>query len=389
MTDRILLVDDDPNLLEGYLRHLRKEFAVQTAVGSEQGLKAVVGRDLFAVIVSDLRMPGMDGIEFLSHVRELAPDSVRMLLTGNADLQTAIDAVNQGQIFRFLTKPCPPDSLIHALREGAKQHHLIIAEKELLDQTLSGCVKVLSDVLALVNPEAFGRSLRITRYVEKLAGQLGVSDLWVLRTAALLSQIGCVILPEAVLKKVYRREPLSTEEDRIYDQHPFVASDLLRNIPRMQPVAEIIAYQDKYFDGSGVPHDRRSGDAIPLGARILKVALDFDAMESAGMPMITALAELRQRHGWYDPSALEALKLVLADEIKCEITAVPLADLELTMTLAEDVCATDHVVLATKGQEVTQAMLMRLRSFAETVGVMQPITVFVPIRTPASVNSAP
>src|ERR1043166_4052564 len=106
MADRILCVDDDPNILEGYKRQLRKEFELVTAVGPEQGLQMGIQQGPFAVVVSDLQMPGMNGVEFLAQVRTQEPDTVRMLLTGNAELQSAIEAINQGQIFRFLTKPC-------------------------------------------------------------------------------------------------------------------------------------------------------------------------------------------------------------------------------------------------------------------------------------------
>ena len=255
MADRILCVDDDANILEGYKRGLRKEFELDTAVGPEQGLRMVTEQGPFAVVVSDLQMPGMNGVEFLAQVRAHEPDTVRMLLTGNAELQAAIDAINQGQIFRFLTKPCTSELLGTSLKAALAQHRLIIAERELLEQTLSGSIRVLCEVLALVNPEAFGRSSRITRYVEAIAAHLHVSELWSIKTAAMLSQIGCVILPESVLKKVYRGEVLTGEESHLFNQHPFVAYDLLAKIPRMKRVAEIIKFQDKYYDGYGVPED--------------------------------------------------------------------------------------------------------------------------------------
>ena len=120
----------------------------------------------------------MSGVEFLAQVRAHEPDTVRMLLTGNAELHAAIDAINQGQIFRFLTKPCTAEALGGSLKAALAQHHLITAERELLEQTLSGSIRVLCEVLALVNPEAFGRSSRITRYVESIAAHLQVSELW-------------------------------------------------------------------------------------------------------------------------------------------------------------------------------------------------------------------
>ena len=206
----------------------------------------------------------MDGIQFLSRVRQTAPDSVRMMLTGNADLSTAIGAVNEGNIFRFLTKPCEQQALIKALSDGVRQYQLITAERELLEKTLRGSIKVLSEILHLLNPEAFGRASRITRYARKIASAMGVSDVWQIETAAALSQIGCVILPETALKKLYKGEELSGEESQLFAMHPYVGSDLLSHIPRMETIAKIIANQEKNFDDSESPQESKQGEDIPL-----------------------------------------------------------------------------------------------------------------------------
>src|SRR5581483_749570 len=139
-------VDDEPAVLEGLMLHLRRRFAVCTAPSGAAGSEAVRGKGPFACVMSDMRMPGMSGAEFLKQVRYLAPDTVRVLLTGQADMSAAVSAVNEGQIFRFLTKPCPPPSLLGALEAAVGQHALITAERELLEQTLRGTVKMLGDV---------------------------------------------------------------------------------------------------------------------------------------------------------------------------------------------------------------------------------------------------
>jgi DNA-binding NtrC family response regulator len=162
MTERILCVDDEPHILEAFQRQFRKQFAIETAVGGERALAAIAEHGPFAVVVSDLRMPDMDGIRLLNTIRERTPETVRILLTGHADLQAAIEAVNEGHVFRFLTKPCPSKTLAKALEAGLAQYRLITAEKALLEQTVSGSLKALSEVLGLVNPEAFGRSSRIS-----------------------------------------------------------------------------------------------------------------------------------------------------------------------------------------------------------------------------------
>lgn len=111
MSYKILCVDDDSNILQGYKRALRRDFDIFIAEGGLEALSIIEKEGPFAVVVSDMRMPVMDGVQFLSRVRDIAPETVRMMLTGNADQQTAIIAVNEGNIFRFLTKPCPPDVL--------------------------------------------------------------------------------------------------------------------------------------------------------------------------------------------------------------------------------------------------------------------------------------
>ena len=321
MTEKILFVDDDSNLLASYQCQLRGKYTVDTSPDGQQGLDAISSRGPYTVIVSDYRVPGMDGVQFLSRAREITPDSVRVLLTGYADLQTSIEAVNEGNIFRLLTKPCPPEVLIKALIAGIRQYQLVTAERELLEKTLSGSIKVLSEVLSLVNPEAFGRASRIARYSSQIVSKMGLSDVWQFETAAMLSQIGGIILQEETLKKIYRGLELTKEEEQLFKRHPSVASDLIGRIPRMEKVAETIAYQEKHFDGSGIPVDSRQGERIPLGARIIKVVLDFDTLELAGHSKRKALDALKQRSGWYDPTVLAALESVVDLEAGYELNA--------------------------------------------------------------------
>jgi response regulator RpfG family c-di-GMP phosphodiesterase len=235
-------------------------------------------------------------------------------------------------------------------------------------------------VLGLVNPEAFGRSSRIARYAEAIAVQMQVPDLWCVKTAAHLSQLGCVILPEATLTKLYHGEPLTPEESQLFDQHPLIDADLLKKIPRMEQVAEIIAYQEKHFDGSGVPRDERRGATIPLGARILKVALDFDACESAGLPKHEALACLTQRKGWYDPAVLEALKTAFAREIQHEVRWVGVDELVPGMILDQDVEDRAGRLLLAKGQEVTTSVVVRFQHVREVRAIKEPIKALVPLK---------
>ncbi|HOM04548.1 MAG TPA: SpoIIE family protein phosphatase [Candidatus Kapabacteria bacterium] len=131
MNKKILFVDDEINVLHGYRRNLRSLFDVHIANSGSEALKIIAEQGDFAVIISDYRMPEMDGIELLHKVKEISPDTIRIILTGFADMQIAIEAINEGNIFRFLTKPLPTDKLINSINDALEQYRLITTEKEL------------------------------------------------------------------------------------------------------------------------------------------------------------------------------------------------------------------------------------------------------------------
>ncbi len=376
--EKILCVDDEINILLSCQRSLRKKFQIEIALDGEKGLEAVASRGPYAVIVSDMRMPGMDGIQFLTRVKEMAPDSVRMMLTGVADQHTAIEAVNEGNIFRFLSKPCSLENLAKTLEAGVQQYRLVTAEKELLEKTLSGSVQVLTDVLSLVNPTAFGLAARVRRLVSRLAAVLQVPNAWQVEIATMLSHVGCVTVPEETLMKIYKRQPLSPEESRMFQAHPQIGHDLIVRIPRLEPVAEIIAYQEKLYDGQGLPQDDKRGPHIPLGARILKVALDFDKLDSTGFSKAKAYEELKKREGWYDPAVIKALKEALAGEINYDSRSTKVEELSLNMLLAEDLLSPKGLLLLAKRHEVTSSLRERLRNLVLKKLITEPIKVLVP-----------
>jgi response regulator RpfG family c-di-GMP phosphodiesterase len=375
---RVLCVDDEPRVLDGLARQLRNDFVIVTAVGGEAGLETMRTQEPFAVVVSDMRMPGMNGAEFLQRVRELTPDTTRVLLTGQTDLEAAIAAVNKGNIFRFLSKPCTPDVLVPSLTAAVDQHRLLNVERELLEKTLRGCIQALADVLALANPAAFGRSTRVKQYTLMLADQIAAPDRWQLEVAAMLSQIGCVTLPPVTQEKLYRGEPLSGSDAEMVQRLPATAAELLARIPRMEPIRDILANQDQRYDGSGYPKDGTRGEQIPLGARILKLVLDYDTLETQGMTPALALDTLRGRQGWYDAALLEALPAALGRTAGgATVLEVRLRDVRVGMVFAEQVVAKNGMLLIARGQEVTPSLLERIHNFSEKVGVVEPIRVVV------------
>jgi response regulator RpfG family c-di-GMP phosphodiesterase len=362
MSQKILFVDDEPNVLSAYERQLRKRYTIETATSGAAGLDKLQAGGPFAVVVSDLRMPSMDGIQFLARARELHPDAVRILLTGYADVQQAIDAVNHGSLFRFLTKPCPHETITTAIDAALAQHSLVVSERELLDKTLRGSVQVLGEVLALVNPTAFGRALRVQQLINGMSAYLEGAKAWEIDVAAMLSQLGYIAVPEATLAAAGRGASLSHEERKQLEAHPSVARDLLRAIPRLERVIEIITYQDKSFSAPGWPGSEKSGKTIPFGARLMKVALDFDALAARGVPRPQALSHMLSRPGDYDPDVLNALTTLIGRENAFEIREVTIVDLAPGMVLAEDLYSDGGLLLLSRGNPITTALQRRLEA---------------------------
>lgn len=378
VAEKVLMVDDDKNVLDGIGRQLRKAFHIETALSATEGLEAVKSKGPYAVVVSDLRMPGMNGIEFLKSVRVICPDTVRMMLSGNADLEDAVQAVNEGNIFRFFIKPCSSDILAKGIETGIEQYRLVTAERELLQKTLKGSVKILTEILSIVNPEAFGRSSRIVRLVKRVASHLGVSEIWQFELAAMLSQVGCVTLPESTLENLYQGKDLSGDELLLFERHPLIASNLLSHIPRLEKVVEIIQYQEKHFDGSGIPHDDRRGEAIPLCSRILKAALDLDVLEKRKFSIYDAIHELKKRNGRYDPAILEAMEAVFKVSENYSESKIYLRELKAGMILCEDIFTTQGRLVISRGQEVNSILINHLMNFAKNIGIKEPIAVRIP-----------
>ena len=366
MSERVLLVDDEPNVLDALRRQLRKSFEVDTADGGPQGLEAIRKNGPYAVIVSDMRMPNMNGAELLTHVRKEAPDTTRIILTGYSDLDTAIQVVNDGQIYSFLTKPCAADTLIPAIERGVKQHRLIISERELLSKTLTGSVKVLIDILTMSNPVAFGRCSRVREYVGDICQAMNVLNRWECEIAALLSQLGYIGIPESVLDKVSTNQWLSPQEVGLLQSIPKIGHDLIENIPRLRGAAEIVLYQSKQFDGQGFPLDQLSGEQIPVGARILKAAVDFEALICNGGKPDLVLSELRSRTGSYDPKVLAVLAQYAPATTKSTAITVSLDQLQDGAILAADIVTNSGQMVFPMGTQVSMSLRMQLKGYNVT-----------------------
>ena len=376
MKDRVLFVDDEPNVLDGIRRQLRNRVDLETATSAAAGLQLIRTRGPFAVIVSDMRMPEMDGARFLARVNEIAPESVRMVLTGQADLDSTIKAVNEGRIFRFLLKPCDPDTLQDVLKAGIDQYRLVNAEKQLLENTLNSTVKVLCDVLGMINPVAHRHAQQIQRYAESAAESLRLQPAWQYRLAAMLSQLGCIAMPVDTLVRAYGGAALSDDEQRLFDSHPAVAGNLIGAIPRLESVAAMVTGQIDVPARDLSQGNASTWAAEKIGAAILWAAVRFDRHVSQGrIPEQAAQLVLQAAPGL--PLAItEAMVNTISTESGLVMTRhVTLRELAIGMTINADVVSERGTRLVPSGTEVNSSVLERLRAVATGVGVIEPIRV--------------
>jgi response regulator RpfG family c-di-GMP phosphodiesterase len=377
MNQRVLFVDDEPNVLEGIQRTLRKQVELQTASSGVEALRLIRESGPFAVVISDMRMPAMNGAQFLAKVREREPDTVRMILSGHADLEATIAAVNEGHIYRFLTKPCPTDRLLAAVEDALNQHRLLTAEKVLLEQTLSGAVKMLIEILGMVSPAASSRAARLQRYTIELSAALGLASHWEWGLAAFVSQIGCVALPKEMLFKVEACQTLNEEEKRLYESHPEVAGKLLAAVPRLEDVAAIVTAQFGALNNSDLPDDLRQWDIRNAGQLLLRAAIEYDRLVSRGAGRESAINTLRQSALRFPWSVLKAFARLSTSAKGTMIRQIRLTDLTVGMTLDEDLVSPKGIRLVPSGTEVTTTLMIRLTSIAGGVGVAEPFRVRV------------
>jgi len=382
MNEKILFVDDDPNLLASCERNFHRRFALETAGGGEPALQAIAGRGPFAVVIADRQMPCMDGIRLLTLVRERAPDTVRIMLTGNADLESAIKVVNEGNIFRFLTKPCPPEILGKAIDDALAQYRLVTAEKELLNNTLSGSIKLLTDILSMTEPLSFGRAQAMRDVIAAVTRKFQADNDWEIHLAAMLAPIGSVTIPAEILIRSRNDRVLSKLEEEMVANVPETTARLLSNIPRLQGVGNIIRYQNKQYDGHGLPKDTLKGDAIPFGARLLKILNDMAQLQAGGLSRAKALEELPLRQGWYDPTLIEAVcayyGVSSASETKPASISINVFDLAPGMVLRSDITTKEGTLILSAGHQLSGITLQKIRNFDRLAGIKEPIFVEAP-----------
>jgi CheY-like chemotaxis protein len=375
---RILLVDDEQRVLDGYRRTLRKGFDLSTACSGRDGLALINIDTPFSVVVSDFQMPEMNGVQFLTEVAARSPDTARIMLTGQADLNATIASINESKVFRFLTKPCPPDMLATALNDGIAQFRLVRAERELLEDTLQRTVAVLIEVLGLVDPDAHHASARLRDRVRALCDRLQLDDIWQFELASMLSQLGTIALPPEAVARFRTGQSLSPADQMLLDGHPQSAYNLLVKIPRLEPVARMVLAQERPPMSRPLrPEEPDADDLVAVGAHLLNVATEFDRLRGR-MTAVDAIQVLRSEGGPpFRQALIDALETDTTGIAALVAKRVGVDDLEAGYILNEDVVTHRGLLLLSKGQQLTGAHLERIRAFSESTGVPEPIEVLV------------
>ena len=381
----ILLVDDEIKVLNSLTRTLSEESfdVIKPTQRSHDALEIIKATPDLALIISDYRMPGMNGIELLSQVHRTSPDITRILLTGAADLDMALDAINKGHIFRFLLKPCSEEDLIAAVKDGLRQNELITSEHVLLKKTLYGSIKIMIDMLSVLSPGIFAQSGRLRNLARDLAVALQLEEQsWEIELTALLSQIGTVTIPTKLVESWQKGEPLGEAELKMIRSIPRMGKVLIRNIPRLENIAEAVGFQNCTFHGPST-FEIPSGERIPLMARILKVIVDFDNLNEKTHNTALSLETMLGQEADYDTSILTAFRTMIMQNQKqstYQASSAARGEKEISienirpgMVLSRDVIDKNGFVIVAKGPLNNEVLLQKLINCFHSQTILEPV----------------
>lgn len=407
---RILCVDDEANILSSLRRLFRQNgFSISIAPSGAEGLK-FLETETFDLVISDMRMPEMDGARFLEQVFLRYPETVRILLTGYADISSTIEAVNKGQIYRYVSKPWNDMDLLHTVRQAldlkalqreklrlealtARQNNELKAlnlsleekvqvrtqELALANEKLKGSfitsVKVFANLIELREGNLAGHSRRVADLGRKIANKLGLSpkeaqDVFL---AGLLHDIGKIGLPDHLLAKAVTQ--MTGEDLGAYRKHPVKGEQSLMALEELRGAAKLIRAHHERFDGQGFP-EGLTGLAIELGARILAVANDYDGLQIGIVtprrlsPEDAKKLVADSRGKRYDPAVVDAFLNVLCgvEPMRSAEIAVPVADLKPGMVLAHDLITRDGVLLLAADYQLDANLIRQIRDYASSEG---------------------
>jgi response regulator RpfG family c-di-GMP phosphodiesterase len=415
MTHTLLLVDDEENILNSLKRLLRRDgHRILTASNGKEGLN-VLKRNPVSIIVSDQKMPEMTGSEFLRYAREAAPDAIRIMLTGYADIKAAMDAINKGNVYRFITKPWDDNDLLVTIRQALKQYELVFENKRLtqltqrqnvelkelnqglekkveertekirkmnrkLKKSFFDTVRVFTGLLSLFDADLVAHSKRVaalSRGIARRLGDMDNSEYEIIELGSLLHDIGLISVPKNLLAK--KDGQMSESERKLYQQHPIVGQMSLNGIDNLDQVSILVRAHHEHFDGSGYPGGLKE-EEIPIGARIISVADAYDDLVYRHkMPDVDALADIKKR-SWteFDPEIVIHLVSVVKQGaiLKDEEDIITLLDLRPGMLLSRDLETYSGRLLVAKETKIKESYISKLISFNEIDPIVERIYVY-------------
>jgi FixJ family two-component response regulator len=357
---RVLFVDDQAEVLDSLRIHVSEICEPMVAQTAEEGLEIFKEHGPFTIVVSDQALPGMNGADFLAMVIRRDPYCSTMLLTGHGAYSDAIQAVNDGHVFRLLDKPYSPQALRDAIQAGIRQRQLVESEKILLQETLVGAVNALTETLATVKPLFFGRAQRVKRLAGEMARYLNFPHVWQVETAAVFSQLASITLPEEEAENVFQRKRLVPKIEKLVRKFPEVIDHLLGNIPRLEEVREIL----DCLMVNEEPYRADDKTLVFQAYEILKAALEYDYIETEGHDSEIALATLKGGKKAFQPEAVEAMSQLLhKSKTRYLVQELSMNELEVGMRLAQDLKLETEMLVAPKGTDISRHFLQVLHNY--------------------------
>ncbi len=367
--EKVLFVDDEPNVLNAFKRRLSNTYEFVTSSSPLEALQVLSTSGPFSVVISDMRMPEMQGIEFLREVAKKSPDSVRVMLTGLADQRTVVRAINDGAVFRFINKPCSLEEFEKTLSECMAQRRLIIQERDLLQNTLGGVIGLMTDLLSFIDPVAVQHGSRVRKILKEI-GKIGQIPMVDLELSAMLRGIGKLSLPLELLLKCSQEEKLNEVEQRLVNGSIQTSARLLRQIPRLERVSSML----ETIAGVAPPKDALQARGILAITIAEKIAVSETEGETVPQTLTRILSSL---------SAEEAAlikPLILSDAAPAALQEpegynIGIPELCPGQMLMADIKDKNGKLLLRKGFSISPAVIERIKNHHELVGIPDPIIV--------------
>lgn len=365
---KVLLVDDEPNILNAFRRRLTASYEFYTATSGSEALKLLQQNPEIALVVSDMNMPGLNGSDLLKRVAKEYPNTVRIMLTGLVDQRTALKAINDGEIFRFLTKPCSAEDFEDALQASSVRYQLEAQERDLLQKTLGGTINLVTDLLSLVDPTGMEEAAAMRKLAREVFQKSPV-PLFELELAIMMSRIGLLSLPLDLVKRVGDADPLTESESKLLVRSMGVGARLLKQIPRLEKISSLLEFVAQ--------------DSLPQAGSIRNGVLAFQMLRRTIESRLENEAPLETLRRIRSEFSKEQLNLVgecpASQLLKCtgdpDRFAIALAELCAGQVLIEDAYDNGGKLLLKKGSMVSEAIIARLKNHDELVGVKVPLFV--------------